>query len=75
MIHRGKQVIEGYFPDFMRFFFLIFMKKLIGIKSLYSWTMPWKKITRDAEIGRRYADKLVKVWLKTGGNGLGTHSY
>ena len=25
-----------------------------------------EKITRDAEIGKRYADKLVKVWLKTG---------
>ena len=25
-----------------------------------------EKITRDAEIGIRYADKLTKVWLKTG---------
>jgi Domain of unknown function (DUF4351) len=41
--------------------------------ALIDWTRPhefldkeFQKISQDAELGRRYADQLVKVWLKGG---------
>jgi len=44
-----------------------------NISQEIDWSKPYEfldkeleKITRDAQIGRRYADKLVKVWLKNG---------
>ena len=61
-----KEAIEHLFVDFMGFFF-------DSISQQIDWSQPYEfldkeleKITRDAEIGRRYADKLVKVCLKNG---------
>ena len=61
-----KQAIEGYFPDFMRFFFSAIYEEIDWNKEPVFMDNVLEKIARDAEIGRRYADKLVKVWLKTG---------
>ena len=61
-----KQAIERYFPDFMRFFFFNIYEEIDWNKEPVFMDSALEKITRDAEIGRRYADKLVKVWLKNG---------
>ena len=61
-----KQAVEGYFPDFMSFFFSHIHDEIDWNKEPVFMDNALEKITRDAEIGRRYADKLVKVWLKTG---------
>ncbi len=57
-----KEVLEAYFPQAMQFFFP-------QTAALIDWNRPhefldkeYQKIARDAEQGRRYADKLVKVW-------------
>ena len=61
-----KQAIEGYFPDFMSFFFSDIYDEIDWNKEPVFMDNALEKVTRDAEIGSRCADKLVKVWLKTG---------
>ncbi|MEH2315428.1 MAG: DUF4351 domain-containing protein [Nostoc sp.] len=57
-----KEILEGYFPQAMQFFFP-------QTAALINWERPhefldkeFQQIAREAELGRRYADKLVKVW-------------
>ncbi|BAY88885.1 MULTISPECIES: DUF4351 domain-containing protein [unclassified Tolypothrix] len=57
-----KEILEAYFPQAMHFFFP-------ETAILIDWERPhefldkeFQQIARDAEQGRRYADKLVKVW-------------
>ncbi|NEU77850.1 DUF4351 domain-containing protein [Nostoc sp. UIC 10630] len=57
-----KEILEAYFPQAMQFFFP-------QTAALINWERPhefldkeFQQIARDAELGRRYADKLVKVW-------------
>jgi Domain of unknown function (DUF4351) len=61
-----KMVLRSYFPQAIEFFFP-------NTAALIDWTRPhefldkeFQKISQDAELGRRYADQLVKVWLKGG---------
>jgi Domain of unknown function (DUF4351) len=61
-----KLIIEQYFPDFMSFFFP-------QVYALINWQEPCtfldkelQKIVRDAKLGKRYADKLIKVHLING---------
>jgi len=61
-----KDVIERYFEDFIQFF-------LPQAHGEIDWTRDYEfldkelqQVVRDAELGRRLADKLVKVW-RTGG--------
>ncbi len=62
MIHPGKRLKTAYFPQAMQFFFP-------QTAALIDWKRPhefldkeFQQIARGAEQGRRYADKLVKVW-------------
>ncbi|MEH1852237.1 MAG: DUF4351 domain-containing protein [Nostoc sp.] len=57
-----KEILEAYFPQAMQFFFP-------ETAELINWERPhefldkeFQQIAREAELGRRYADKLVKVW-------------
>ncbi|AFY42564.1 DUF4351 domain-containing protein [Nostoc sp. PCC 7107] len=57
-----KEILEAYFPQAMQFFFP-------QTAALINWQRPhefldkeFQQISREAELGRRYADKLVKVW-------------
>ncbi|BAY44667.1 hypothetical protein SAMD00079811_22680 [Scytonema sp. HK-05] len=57
-----KEILEAYFPEAMEFFFP-------QTAALINWKRPhefldkeFQQIARNAEQGRRYADKLVKVW-------------
>ncbi len=57
-----KEILEAYFPQAMQFFFP-------ETAALIDWERPhefldkeFQQIARNAEQGRRYADKLVKVW-------------
>jgi hypothetical protein len=61
-----KDILEAYFPQAMQFFFP-------QTAALIDWTRPYEfldkefqQIARDAKVGRRYADKLVKVWQLQG---------
>ncbi|MGM3307847.1 DUF4351 domain-containing protein [Anabaena sp. WFMT] len=61
-----KEILEAYFPQAMQFFFP-------QTAALINWERPhefldkeFQQIARDAEQGRRYADKLVKAWQHQG---------
>ena len=61
-----KQALSLYFSDFIAFFFP-------KIHAEIDWTKPYEfldkelqQVMRDDEIGKRVADKLVKVWLRDG---------
>ena len=61
-----KEVIEQYFPSFMELFFP-------EASADIDWSRPYdfldkelQQVVRDAELGRRYADKLVRVFRRGG---------
>ena len=56
-----KNVLERYFPDFLAFFF---PQAHAGIDWTQGYTLLDKelqKVVRDATLGRRWADLLVRV--------------
>lgn len=61
-----KKILRQYFPQAISFFFP-------AVAEMIDWEKPYEfldkefqKIAPDAEQGKRYADKLVRVWLKGG---------
>ncbi|BAU06615.1 DUF4351 domain-containing protein [Fischerella sp. NIES-3754] len=61
-----KEILEAYFPQVIQFFFP-------QTAALIDWKRPYEfldkefqQIAREAEQGKRYADKLVKVWRTQG---------
>jgi hypothetical protein len=61
-----KDILRAYFPQAMQFFFPNTAALIDWSKSHEFLDKEFQKISQDAELGRRYADQLVKVWLKTG---------
>ena len=61
-----KQLIEWYFEPFMRFFFPAAHAQIDWRRSVQFSDKELQQIVRDADLGRRYADILVKVWLLDG---------
>jgi hypothetical protein len=61
-----KDILRTYFPQAMQFFFPNTAELIDWSKSHEFLDKEFQKISQDAELGRRYADQLVKVWLKTG---------
>nr|VFJ51643.1 MAG: hypothetical protein BECKDK2373C_GA0170839_103231 [Candidatus Kentron sp. DK] len=61
-----KEALEYYFPEFLALLFP-------AIHGEIDWSRPHEfldkelqQVVRDAALGRRYADKLVKVWTVDG---------
>ncbi len=61
-----KQILRQYFQEAIEFFFP-------ATAALIDWQKPpafldkeYQQIAPDAEVGKRYADQLVKVWRKRG---------
>jgi hypothetical protein len=61
-----KEILEKYFPEFLQFFFPKAYKDIDWNKGYEFLDKELQKITKKAIKGRRYVDKLVKVWLKNG---------
>ena len=61
-----KEILELYFPDFMAFFFPEAYADIDWPKGYESCDQELQQIVRDAELGKRLADKLMKVWRKGG---------
>ncbi|MEE4359371.1 MAG: hypothetical protein V2I97_23065 [Desulfococcaceae bacterium] len=61
-----KEALELYFEAFMKFFFPNVHADIDWKKGYEFLDKELEKIVRDAELGRRYADKLVKVFLQNG---------
>ncbi len=61
-----KEAMETFFEEFMLFFFPVIHAAVDWSKGYVSLDKELEKIVRDAELGKRIADKLVKVFLKNG---------
>ena len=61
-----KEAIETYFNDFLEFFFPQIADDIAFDKGYDFLDKELKRILREAKTGKRYADVLVKVYLKDG---------
>jgi hypothetical protein len=61
-----KEILEGYFPDFMAFFFPEAAAEIDWSRRFEPLDKEMAQVVQDAELGRRYADKLLKVYLLDG---------
>lgn len=61
-----KDIIELYFEEFIAFFFPVAHADIDWICPVEFLDKELQQVVRDAEFGRRYVDKLAKVWRKDG---------
>jgi hypothetical protein len=61
-----KDIIERYFPAFLAFFFPALNNAVDWSRGYEFLDKELQKILRQAKLGRRLADKLVKVYLNSG---------
>jgi len=61
-----KDILDTYFQDFMAFFFPKAYNDIVWSKKYESLDKELQKAVRDASLGKRLVDKLVKVWRKDG---------
>ena len=61
-----KEALDVYFESFMQLCFPHIHKDIDWQRGYESLDVELREITRDAEIGNKVADKLVKVWLHSG---------
>jgi hypothetical protein len=60
-----KEIIEFFFRQFMEFFVPESVNDIDWSKKVRFLDKEFQKITKDSEVGKRYADKLVEVTLKS----------
>jgi hypothetical protein len=61
-----KEALDLYFEDFIAFFFPEAHSDINWQRNYESLDTELQEVVRDAETGRRLADKLVKIWLQSG---------
>ncbi|MFL9449959.1 hypothetical protein AB0758_02270 [Tolypothrix bouteillei VB521301_2] len=61
-----KVAIEQYFEPFVAFFFPEAHREIAWERGYEFLDKEFTQIIRDAEIGTRFVDKLLKVWLRDG---------
>ena len=61
-----KEALGLYFQPFMAFFFPQIEANIDWSRGYEFLDKEFQQVVRDAEIGRIYADKLVKVWQRDG---------
>ena len=61
-----KEAIDTYFEEFMAFFFPEAQVDIDWSRGYEILDTELKQVVRDANLGKRLADKLIKVWLHNG---------
>ena len=61
-----KEMLDGYFPAFMAFFFPEAHADIDWTRGYESLDTELQQIVRDAALGTRLADKLMRVWRRDG---------
>ena len=61
-----KDILEKYFPEFLQFFFPQIYKDINFSYKPEFLDKEFQKILKRNEIGKRFSDKLVKIYLKSG---------
>jgi hypothetical protein len=59
-------LLEIYFPQFMAFFFPEIHDDINWAKGHDFMDQEFQQIVRDADLSKRYVDKLVRVWKLNG---------
>lgn len=57
-----KEALERYFEDFILFFFPQAHGEIEWSRGYEFLDKELQQVVRDAELGRRLVDKLVKIW-------------
>jgi len=63
-----KSIIEEFFPHFLEYFFNDYLHQIDFEKGFEFLDKELKKIAYRSEDSRRFSDKLVKIYLKSGKN-------
>ena len=58
-----KEIVETYLPDFMAFFFPSAYSEIDWERGFEFLDSELRQVVRDAELGKRFVDKLVKLHL------------
>ncbi len=61
-----KEIVETYLPDFMDFFFPSAYSEINWERGFEFLDSEFRQVVRDAELGKRFVDKLVKLYLTDG---------
>lgn len=61
-----KEALVRYFPAFLQFFFPEAHRDIRWERGYEFLDKELQRVVRDAELGKRLADKLVKVWRRDG---------
>lgn len=61
-----KDILQIYFEEFILFFFPQAHTEIDWTRQPEFLDKELQQVVRDAELGRRLVDKLVKIYLKTG---------
>jgi hypothetical protein len=61
-----KEALDGYFEPFLALLFPEVHRQIDWSRGYEPLDKEFQQVVRDAEVGRRYVDKLVKVWTPTG---------
>ena len=62
-----KEVIERYFPEFMAFYFPDAYAEIDWAKEHVFLDQELREVVQDAELGKRFVDRLVRVNVLNGG--------
>ena len=61
-----KEALDAYFEPFLALLFPEVHRQIDWSRGYESLDKEFQQVVREAEIGRRYVDKLVKVWTRDG---------
>jgi hypothetical protein len=61
-----KEALDGYFGPFLALLFPEVHRQIDWARGHESLDKEFQQVVREAEVGRRYVDKLVKVWALDG---------
>lgn len=62
-----KEALDRYFEAFLALLFPEIHRQIDWSRGYESLDKEFQQVVREAEIGRRYVDKLVRVWTHEGG--------
>ena len=62
-----KEAVEHYFPEFIEFYFPRAYQQIDWAEEPVFLDQELRAVVRDAELGKRFVDKLVRVTLHNGG--------
>jgi hypothetical protein len=61
-----KEALDGYFEPFLALLFPDVHRHIDWERGYEPLDKEFQQVVREAEVGRRYVDKLVKVWTRDG---------